>query len=247
MKEIVLEIEYGGLGDNLFYSALPRLIKNNKIADHVYISNKSKFRNSDIKKLIWVNNPFIDGFSESCATHPKGHKKSSINKITNMIAAMYGIIVNYEIEPYISDDFEVIKEYSNCTFLDLNYSSYVGAITILDKLLIAYRHSGAILINPNFILNLLTPNKKIKTTSLYHYAQIIKSCKSFICLASGGATLAAALNKKSCVYYGYGQSSIFHHASNQYIMIGAKNFYRKLIALMFGYRNYIIREIFNIK
>lgn len=247
MKKLVLEVKYGGLGDNLFYSAISRLLKDNNISEYIYISNKSNFRSKEIKSLVWENNPYIDGFTDLPGTNCFFSKKSPIDKVINIIAAQYGVIVNYELEPYINDDFLLIEEYSELAYIDLNYSSYVGALTNFDKLIIAYKNLDAIIINPSMVLKFLTPNRKIYTKSLAHYAQIIKSCKRFICLASGGATLSAALNKKAEVYYGYGQPTIFHHSSNENIMIGNKNLYRKLIAIALGYKNYVRREVFNIK
>lgn len=247
MKKLVLQVEYGGLGDNLFYSAISKFFKDNNIYEYIYISNKSNFRNKEIKSLVWEKNPYIDGFTDLPGTDYFVSKKSPVDKIINMIAAQYGVIANFELDPYINDEFLAMEEYSESTYIDLNYSSYVGAVTILDKLIIAYKNFDAIIINPSMGMKILTSNRKIYTNSLNHYAQIIKSCKRFICLASGGATLSAALNKKAEVYYGYGQPTIFHHSTNENIMIGNKNLYRKLIAITLGYRNYIIRKVFNIK
>ena len=64
-KILIIEIRKGGLGDHLFYSHLPRIAKQTKAFDKVYISNHSFFRHPDYKNLVWELNPFIDGFTNN--------------------------------------------------------------------------------------------------------------------------------------------------------------------------------------
>ena len=53
MKEIILNIEYGGLGDNLFYSPIPYLIKKKSPLTQVYIYNSRNIRSKDISKFAY--------------------------------------------------------------------------------------------------------------------------------------------------------------------------------------------------
>ena len=63
-KSLIIEIKYSGLGDHLFHSHIPRIAKESKIYDKVFISEKSIFGHSDYKKLIWELNPYVDGFTD---------------------------------------------------------------------------------------------------------------------------------------------------------------------------------------
>jgi hypothetical protein len=56
-------------------------------------------------------------------------------------------------------------------------------------------------------------------------------------LASGGATLAAALKKPAIIYYGYGQNPIFHHGMHQYIRVGGSHLLRRRLARYIDKRN----------
>src|SRR5437899_452423 len=62
MGSLILQIKYGGLGDHLFYSHIPRLAKDLGMYDRVFISNRSEFRHSDYRKYVWELNPYVDGF-----------------------------------------------------------------------------------------------------------------------------------------------------------------------------------------
>ena len=81
VKKVIFRVEYGGLGDHLFYSALPRLLKENKLADQVYIASNSNFRNPQIFDLVWKNNPHLDGISDEVPTLTKQISNSSQNKM----------------------------------------------------------------------------------------------------------------------------------------------------------------------
>jgi ADP-heptose:LPS heptosyltransferase len=52
----------------------------------------------------------------------------------------------------------------------------------------------------------------MQTKNLEHYCSVIASAKQFICLTSGGATLAAALGIPVMALWGPGQWTMFHHS-----------------------------------
>ena len=52
--ELIIEIKYGGLGDHLFFSPIPRLSKKQFPNTKVYISEHSEYRNLDYKKYIVI-------------------------------------------------------------------------------------------------------------------------------------------------------------------------------------------------
>jgi len=69
-SHFVIEVKYGGLGDHLFYSHLPRIAKQTGKYDRVYVSNHSTFRNPEYRKLIWECNPYVDGFCDENGNYP---------------------------------------------------------------------------------------------------------------------------------------------------------------------------------
>jgi len=242
-KTIILEIEYGGLGDHLFYSPIPRLLKEFLLYEKVFISNFSKKRNIENFNLIWDNNPYIDGYLDVKSINSKVliYDSIKVNKIMNIILFNYGVNLNYEILPEIYFKHLLSKEYPVKKFIDLNYISYIGSFTLIDKYLILSKYKEYIIINPSLIVKILFFYRKYYyTTSLVDYSSIIYCSDSFVCVASGGATLAAGLGKPSVVYFGYGQSTIFHHTIHKYIQIGGNGIVRKVI-------NKILYDLNNIR
>lgn len=240
-KKVIFKVEYGGLGDHLFYSALPRLLKQYQLADEVYISDQSKFRNPDIFDLIWKDNPYLDGYSSEDATKLAQIQDSKETKIVNIIFERFGLRSKEEFPVELYNQLPTFNQ-DGCKYIDLNYVSFIGAFSWLDKINVYRKYPDYQIVNPDrcssYLFKIFSPNRKqIFTKSLRHYASLIASSSAFVTVSSGGATLAAALNKPSTVYYGYGQSDVFHHAIHQYIRIGGANFFRHRLARFFSKRN----------
>ena len=235
-KEIVLLVEYGGLGDHLFFSTLPRLLKEAGLAERVYLSDKCSFRNPQIYELVWRLNPYFDGLSSVQST--KLIKVNSvIDKISNIISAHHGLEdIAYEILPEIYLDKSQLSNYYGFKFIDLNYVSFIGGFTYFDKCYLAVKYRNYCFINPDFLMRIFLKNY-IFSKSLFDYADMINSSDKFVCLASGGATLAAALKKRAIVYYGYGQPHVFHHSSNHNIQIGGSGLFRSILSRLYFKRN----------
>ena len=235
-EEIILLVEYGGLGDHLFYSTLPRLLKEAGLAKRVYLSDKCSFRNPQIYELVWRNNPYFDGLSSNESTALIKFN-SIIDKISNKIISHHGIKnINYEIFPEIYLEKSQLKNYCGFNFIDLNYVSFIGGFTYFDKIYLAIKYRNYCFINPDFLMRIFLKNY-IFSKSLLDYADMINSSDKFVCLASGGATLAAALKKRATVYYGHGQPHVFHHSSNHNIQIGGSGFVRSFISRVYFKRN----------
>jgi hypothetical protein len=65
---VIIGVHAGGLGDNLAYSALPRLYKGAG-ARRVLISTRTNYgeplsRNPEVLELVWRSNPFVDGITD---------------------------------------------------------------------------------------------------------------------------------------------------------------------------------------
>lgn len=240
MKEFIIKIEFGGLGDHLFHTPLPRLLKKYNLADKVFISNQSPIRNNESLNFVWDSNPYLDGFSSSPPTKliaASTQKKSLID----IIAANHGIPEqDFELTPEIYKTLDTSSLFSKDSYIDLNYTSFVGALTTIDLLKIFKSYPNHLIVNPQPIIQVLLPHRKfIFTTSLVQYATLIRSCKNFVCLASGGATLAAALKKNVTVYYGHGFPETIKHHTNTYIQYGSNNYFRHQLTRVLFKKNQI--------
>ena len=236
-KEIVFKLEYGGLGDHLFYSALPRILKEQGLAEKVYLSDQSNFRNPQIFDLIWKNNPYLNGISDQPPTPLQDNPASKQTKIVNLIFEKFGITADQEIPVEVYPKLEVNPALEG-NYIDLNYVSFVGAFSWLDKIGVYRQYPNHVIVNPDRLTRWLLPKRKmIFTKSLLEYAHLINAATSFVTLASGGATLAAALKKPSTIYYGYGQNAVFHHEMHRYVQVGGNHIFRRRLARFYEKRN----------
>ncbi len=229
MTNYIFQIEYGGLGDHLFYSPLPRILKERGIADKVYLSNKSRFRGSETYELVWRTNPYLDGRSDEPPTALK-HQNPSVNKIINLALAQHGIDCQIEANPEIYLNESVNFQYAQNHYIDFNYTSYTGAFTLLDALAILRKNPQLVIVNPSKSLLRWARNDYMTTTSLREYALLVKSAASFASLASGGATLSLALGRPCTMYYGYGHNQLFRHSANDNTRVGGNGIIRKIIS-----------------
>lgn len=240
MKDFILKIEFGGLGDHLFHTPLPRLLKEYGLADKVFISNQSPVRNKESLNFVWDTNPYLDGFSSMpptklCPTSSGG------TVLMDIIASHHGIPKQEnELIPEIYKTLAISPAFSKNSYIDLNYTSFVGALTIIDILKIFKLYPDYTIVNPRPIIKFLLPHRKfLFTNSLIEYATLITSCKNFVCLASGGATLAAAVKKNATVFYGHGFPETIKHHTNIYIQYGSNNYLRHQITRILFKKNQI--------
>ncbi len=229
-ETLIIHIPYGGLGDHLLYSHIPRIAKQNGSYKKVFLSKKSLIRNSNHLKYIWEKNPYFDGLSElenfhdynsehiSCFDEAKGN-------ILDQIMLSYGLDDNIRWhEPELYFDVPIFPELFGKTVYDPNFISYSGGLSSLK--IEKYFNNQNYAINFQFIArsNLALPvidfDQSIQDNSFEEFCGIIVSCEKLICLTTGTATLAAALRKPAFVIYGNNIQSYFLHSKNhKYIKI----------------------------
>jgi hypothetical protein len=214
MKKLVLKIMWGGLGDHLLYTPIPRVAKQFGY-DKVYISNKSQYRNLDTKKIVWEPNPYIDGFCEEDAPHPNFAETRPGYNVLDDIMHFYGIPndgVRYR-EPEIYHKTELLPLYKDSIIFDPNSINKTGVPSreqinkyfLRNDIQIDYEMID--LYNQGF-----TTNRPIIKATLHQMCNLVVSCKHLYCLTTGVATLAAALRKPSTVLYVPGVKPMFHHS-----------------------------------
>lgn len=237
MQRVVIHVEYGGLGDHLFHSPIPRLLKEKGIADAVYLSGQSKFRSKETYEFVWRNNPYLDGIAHEGRQAPVA-VPARVDKLMNRIAAAYGIDgLCEELCPEVYCRPQHNKSYEGLDLLDLNYISFVGALSDWDLIAIAKRCVGYKILNPSRMLRTFVVNETIYSKDFNDYLSMIYSCRHFACLTSGGATVASALRKQATVYYGWGHPDTNRHSSNDNIMVGGGGVYRQVLCRLLFKRN----------
>ena len=229
-KTLIIHIPYGGLGDHLLYSHIPRVAKESGIYKKVFLSKKSQIRNPNHLKYIWEKNPYFDGLSELENLHDYNSVQisnfdESKGNILDQIMLSYGIDDNRRWhEPELYFDVPIFPELKGKTIYDPNFISYSGGLSSLK--IEKYFKSQGIIIDFQFVArsNLALPvlnfEQSIQDSSFEEFCGIIVSCERIISLTTGTATLAAALRKSAIVIYGNNIQSYFLHSKNhKYIKI----------------------------
>jgi len=245
-KTLILQIKYGGLGDHLFYSHIPRIAKETGAYEKVYISNLSEFRHPDYKKLVWHKNPHVDGFVDGTGIEAEPVKITLGENILDAVMLGLGLDDGKRFhEPELYFQPEIKKELTNKSVYDPNFVSFVGNFGSSD--LQKWIEQNKIKIDCQMKLrdkNILLKkvSETLQSKSLEDFCSIIISCKELYCLTSGTATLASALKKPATCFYGAGQDKNFHHSKmHKYIFIPESfinKTQRKIITFVKNAKNY---------
>lgn len=214
-NDLVIHVKYGGLGDHLFFSHLPRIAKETGRYRNVFISEASPFRNEEIRRLVWELNPYVDGFcAETCPFPDSQHLDQGCNLLDQRMLAydMDDGARSHEPELYYVPN--LIDQFAGKAIYDPNYISNAGRLTS-DSVANYFASRG---INIDYQMRLreknfpVPVNSFISTRSLKEFCDIVFSCENLYCLVTGTATLASALNKPATVLYGDGVSEFFMHS-----------------------------------
>jgi hypothetical protein len=246
----IIKVRYGGLGDHLFWSHLPRIAKTFGGYKHVYISNLSEYRHDDYRKLVWELNPFVDGFCDEDGPEPKFTVLSPGTNLLDMKMIDRGLDDGKRFhEPEIFYITKLRNDLADARVFDPNYISNAGAISNGSLLRYLTESSGVDyqmrVRDRAFGVQRGVP--MLNSANVFEYCDIIASCREFLCLTSGGATLAAALGKPSIVFYGYGQNADHRHSRlHQYVDVSTTLTRATAACGIYRVKNKVSR-IFNIR
>jgi hypothetical protein len=196
---IVIYQPWGGLGDNLQFSTLPKLYS--ELGYDVYISVSNVYRNPEIYDIVWKNNPYIKGISDLTpnAGSCKGCDYISQHYIKN-IELSHNITHGTEKYPMIYYTPKKIESLYNTIIYDTTSTSSTYSDdfikTRFTSILEQYNNCEKKQIYFKKIQNRIIPELQtdmIEVDDIYHYCDIIFSCKAFICTFSGSAVLASAI------------------------------------------------------
>jgi ADP-heptose:LPS heptosyltransferase/glycosyltransferase involved in cell wall biosynthesis/predicted O-methyltransferase YrrM len=226
-SHFVIEVKYGGIGDHLFYSHLPRIAKQSGQYDRVYISNHSKFRSPEYRELVWERNPYVDGFCDENADYPVFDSVEEGTNILDKIMLLRGLDDGKRFhEPELYLKYQRRTDLCDAVVYDPNFVSYVGDVS-REEIESFLRHNH---IHVTHQMRLWEKHYALdhcdtilRTDTLEDFCQVIVSCRQLLCLSSGTATLAAALGKPAIVFCGNGQKKMFHHSHlHRYVNCSAK-------------------------
>lgn len=224
-KTLILQIKYGGLGDHLFYSHIPRIAKETGRYEKVLISELSPFRSHDYRKIIWELNPFVDGFTNEEGLYIADAKpRSASENLLDRIMIELGLDDGKRFhEPEIYYKPLILTELKDMVIYDPNYLSNAGFINA--KKVNNYFNKNNIkvdlqLVEREHYIPTLPFGKFLKAKSIYDFMDILVSAKEVYSLVTGTPTLAAALGKRIHVFYTSEMPAEFRHSkNNDYIQL----------------------------
>jgi glycosyltransferase involved in cell wall biosynthesis len=227
-KEIVFDVRFGGLGDWLTFTTLPRLLSE-QYGVSFYISKKSvdRIRNKDIYKLCFEMNPYCKGLKD--VEKPFEFEIFSADKsIFNFITDEKGLSVTEQVEkqfglkgegvPEIFYQPKEIPGFEDTVLVDKNYISGKKVGWIYNDKSFDDEIARAVADSKGTTIEYADPTKQ----DLFTYVDKIHSCKHFITVLSGGAALATCFNKPFTVilpenvYGGSVDNFIFKKSSGTY-------------------------------
>ena len=239
-KEYVLETPYPaweGLGDHLFISAIPKVLKEEMGFKKVWMSNNTHYKTPGVKEIVWENNPYIDGFVNELGMIDD-YRQQVHDMMRAAINSKEKTVVNRMLEMYIGNvkgnedglpwinvkQFSpLLPELKGKTVFDGNWKSFSG---LPESLVLEWFSKRGM---PDYQLEKFDGTNyielpgvpKITGTNLKAYGAIIGSCEEFICMMSGGAVLAAAMRCRAIVLDSVAtRSDIFRFREyNKYVLL----------------------------
>ena len=226
-KEYVLETPtpaWDGLGDHLFISAIPKILKEKMGFKKVWMSNNMKFKTPGVKHVVWENNPYVDGFVDELGMIDD-YRQQVHDMMRAALNSKHKTVVNRVMELYIGTTegneaglpwvdvlqfFPLNTDLMGKVVFDGHWKSFSG----LDEefVLKFFEKFGF----PDYQIRFVEEQKAdhpaaelhritlpnvpfITVNDLQDYGRTIGSCKEFVCMMSGGAVLAAAMRCRAHV------------------------------------------------
>ncbi len=230
--EIILEQPWGGLGDNLQFSTLPKLFAS--LGHTVYISSRNACRNPETHAFVWGRDPHIRGISDKPANAGacRGFQRKTENPMKNM-ELVHGLTHGTDKYPIVYYTPRKIPELEGCLLYDMTsisttYSDeYIrrNFQEIFDKYQTLPRKKVVF----SKIANRATPDlgmDVLEISSLEEYADAIYSCQVHVSVCSGSVVLASAIRQDNATpeiycfhkHKNMGQGDIFHFDNTRMIL-----------------------------
>lgn len=234
-KQIRIGQPWGGLGDNLQYTTLPELFT--RKGYDVYLSSYNKCRSHELCELIWKLNPYIKGVSNL-----PPNVGEIVNKYANYspplgyiknIELAHGLTNGHHKYPVIYYNPKHIKGIENYLFYDPTYVSergkpdmrksyesifakYPDMTPYMLRFKQKFEKPGLEKVHKTKVNSLETAIYEIK--DIYHFCDVLYSCKVYACAFSGGSVLASAIKQGRHTPEVYSFYSTGPHFKDHYFM-----------------------------
>jgi len=205
-EDKIISSFFGGIGDNLQFSTLPRRFT--ELGHKVYLSDKCAFRNPEIQTLCWLDNPYILGETDQPSNCGDAHGlviRHSEHGFLYDWEVAHNLPAPYSKYPEIYYVPKTIKEVENNILLDVTGTS-ATIQGVYDSIRLAHflkEHYAKECITVCLFqegishpILLLDGYDMIFVKDIFHYTDLIFSCKKFVCLHSGGMVLTSALKRQ---------------------------------------------------
>ena len=207
MKDkIIIYQPWGGLGDNLAHTVIPRLCKTNNI--ECLLSKEIACRNKEIYDFVWKDNPDITGRTDEidmtwCDNRPYEARRKDYNEI-QAIQKTHGFepITEY---PHIHYTPNKVDKFEGKTVIDISGFSLgkrshpslikdaIASLGLKVNDTIELSHSQ-VQYGKAYPVCIDFHNEDVN--DFFTYSNILYSCKRYITLNNGPATLASAIKNK---------------------------------------------------
>lgn len=221
---VILAAYHGGLGDSLQFSTLPELFVSS--GREVFIWDQADFRNREIYDLVWGLNPYVSGVKSGTRNAGDIPEIQFQNLTGNGISnweVLHGLPAKNSY-PKIYYTPKIITELREKCVVDLSSVSMkhetaeiVDQFTnlknreLFDSVAVQFRSRPAV----NHTAHNVLCDSSITVDSIFHYCDIIASCKQFVSLHSGQSHLASAIknqyNSEMEIFCILRESEYIHH------------------------------------
>lgn len=201
-KDIIIYQPWGGLGDNLAFSTLPKLYT--EAGYDVYISKTNVYRNPEIYDLVWKLNPYVKGESDlpPNAGSNRGYQIFCEDNCMRNMELTHGLSTGTSKYPEIYYKPTILPEFEDCLVYDITSISSLYTDEFIksrfESVFKKYPNLKRKLVKFKNINNRPSPDFEddiIEVNSIFEYCDIINSCKVFVSLLSGSSALASAIKQ----------------------------------------------------
>ena len=207
--KIIFGQPWGGLGDNLQFTTLPKLFSERGY--EFYVSKHNAYRNSEIYKFCWENNPYVKGIVDdapnigACAPDiPRGTSDNVVSaaEIRHGFSGK-GRYPEIYYSPTFLEEFKdkVIVDLSAHTLLYKGINEIYNGESLLNKikenvpddaLCVTFSNLDTLSIYEEFPFK----DNRLVVQNIFQYADIIHSVRKYFCLYSGGNSMSSGIKYK---------------------------------------------------
>jgi hypothetical protein len=208
-KRAIFSQPWGGLGDNLAFSNLPRLY--NEQGFKFYVSFLNYSRNNEISNIVWNNNPYVENFKLLLPNigYQKVHESGYV-PLSDDFNVVQNINKIHGFEPgdgyselYLSEIDKKLTKKKRSLLVDFNaFSTFdqgIYQVNFMENIINEYNAKDAEFLGfPQLYEKNILPECKtvVNIKGMEMLISMLINTDTFVCLNSGSHSLAAALKNK---------------------------------------------------